>query len=191
MSSNYIHNTQLPIIDDLFQKKSTLLTQLAGNLSVDSIKEDNQFEATVSRIKSQLKLNPVEFGEPKISNHNQTTIQAPPNFRNPMGGPQQVFIITVDFPFSGSNELFGVMPSNVMYTSGRVYQPYGNSISIEVTLTQLDKEKALSEARGAMDATKSLIKANNKQATDWSNSMELKIDSVLQQKRKEIIDLYS
>jgi hypothetical protein len=107
------------------------------------------------------------------------------------GGTQDIFIVTVDFPFSGSNELFEITPINVSYTMGRIYQPYGNSVSIEVTLTELNKEKALSEARGIMEATKSLVEANNEQATDWSNTMDSKIDSLLQQKRKEILDFYS
>jgi hypothetical protein len=191
MASNYIHNTQLPIIDKLYQKQNSLLTQLAGSLKVEDVKEDSSFEATVSRIKSQILFTPVEFGEPKISDHYPSTRQVPPNYQNLMGGTQNINNITVDFPFTGSTELFGVMPNNVMHTSGRVYQPHGNSISIEVILTQLDKEKALSEARGTMEATKSLVEANNKQATDWSNSMDSKIDSMLQQKRKEILDFYS
>lgn len=74
MSSNYRHNHDLPIIDHLFQAKDKDLKRLAGNLSVDSIKEDGRFEATVSSIKSQLKIDPIKFDEPKISTHHQTTI---------------------------------------------------------------------------------------------------------------------
>lgn len=108
-----------------------------------------------------------------------------------MGGPQEVFIITVVFPFTGSNELFGYNPNGVSVVSGRVYQPSGSKISVEVQLAELNKEKALSEARGLMEATKSIVEANSKQAADWSKSMDSKVDSLLQQKRHEILNFYS
>ena len=73
----------------------------------------------------------------------------------------------------------------------RVYQPYGNAISVEVELFTLEKERALSEARKQMEMTFGVINGNNLQAQQWSNSIEQNIDHLLAIKRKELLDLYS
>jgi len=111
--SNYKTNMQLSIIDNLFRAKDQQLKQTAGNLQIRDVKDDNQFASTVQRIKQQVLLTPIVFGEPKISGHYQTTRQVPAHFQNPWGGTQEVFIVTVDFPFTGSYELLSYSPNGV------------------------------------------------------------------------------
>ncbi len=183
------HN--LSIIDNLYKTKEQELKQIVGNLQLSDVKEDGAFEATVKRIKKQILFTPVEFGEPSIAHHNSTTRQVEPNYQQMWGGTQEVLIVTVEFSFTGSTELFSAMPSNVGLSMGNVFQPYGSPISVEVTLTKLDKNAAIQEAKQQMATTFAVIEANNKQATTWSTSKEAIIDSLLEQKRKEIIDFYS
>ncbi len=88
----------------------------------------------------------------------------PPNFQNMFGGKRTVNVITVEFQFEGSNELFNYSPNNLSFGSSsnmRIYQPYGNSITVDVELTELDKRKAISEAKAQMEMTFGVINGNN------------------------------
>ena len=100
-------------------------------------------------------------------------------------------MVTVDFPFEGSEELFQYMPSGVGLTMGRFYQPSGNRVSVQVTVTALDKNAVITEAKNKMSATFELINANNTQAKQWTASKEPMIDTLMAQKRKELNDFYS
>jgi len=189
--NNYLTNNQLPIISNLFIQKQKELTQIAGNLQIADVKEDRRFEATVNHLKQQLLLTPIVIGEPKISGHHQTRRNVPPNFQNLMGGVQDVFEITVEFPFSGSSELLGYMPSGIALPVGRIFQTFGNTIDIEVMLTKLDKVEALNTAKQDMSTTLAFVAANNMQAQQWAIKFEPIIINTLNQRRKELTDFYS
>lgn len=192
--SNYVSPMQLRINSELFSSKQRELNELVGNLSLNDVKEDTQFARTTQRIKDAILLKPVTFQEPKITGNYQTEKTVPPNYQDMWGGKRQVNIITVEFRFDGSPVLFNYSPNNLSFGSSsnmRVYQPFGNVISVEVELPDLDKNKALNAARVQMEMTFGVINGNNAQAQQWSNSIEPTIDSMLTAKRKEVIDLYS
>ncbi len=136
-------------------------------------------------------MTPVTFEEPKITTHYQETRQVSPNYQQMWGGSQNVNIVTVEFPFEGSEELFQYMASGVPLTMGRFYQPSGNRVSIEVTITALDKTAVIAAAKEKMSATFDLINANNTHAKQWSASKDAAIDDLLIKKRKELNDFYS
>lgn len=121
---NYKTNMQLSIIDNLFKDRKQKLTTLAGNLQLNEVKQDSDFEATKQRIKQQVLLEPIVFGEPKITGHQHTTRHVPANFQNPwpMGSNQEVDIVTVDFPFTGSGELLEYYPNGISSKMGHIYQ---------------------------------------------------------------------
>ena len=192
--SNYVSPMQLRINSELFSSKQRELNELVGNLSLNDVKEDIQFARTTQRIKDAILLKPVTFQEPKITGNYQTEKTVPPNYQDMWGGKRQVNIITVEFQFDGSPELFNYYPNNLSFGSSsnmRVYQPYGNVISVEVELPDLDKSKAINAAKAQMEMTFGVINGNNAQAQQWSNSIEPTIDSMLVAKKKEVIDLYS
>jgi len=193
--SNYVSPIQLRINSELFSSKQRELNELVGNLSLNDVKEDTQFARTTHRIKNAILLKPVTFQEPKITGNYQTEKTVPPNYQDMWGGKRQINIITVEFRFDGSPELFSYYPNNLSFGSSsnmRVYQPSGgNVISVEVELPDLDKNKAINAAKAQMEMTFGLINGNNSQAEQWSKTIELTIDSMLAAKRKEIIDLYS
>lgn len=189
---HYLTIPNLQFIDFLFQERKKTLNELVAALQINDVKEDVCFVKTVERIKKQILLTPVTFGEPTISDQYETTRDVPPNSQQMWGGQQKVFNVTVDFPFTGSNELFENAPNNVSYggSSMRVYQPGYNSVPIEVQITQLDKKIALSEAKRMMETTINMIAKSNPQVTQWNTSIEPVIDGMLNKKREELINFY-
>ncbi len=189
--SHYKTNMQLRIIDNLFIEREKELKELIGNLQIENVNNDQAYNNTLDRIKRQILLNSVSFEEPKISGHYQETRQVQQSSHNLFGGAQQVFVITIDFSFSGSEELFDVYPNNTTVPMGRIYQPVGHNVSVEVTIPQLDKEKAISEAKSLMSTTFTIINANSTQAENWSKAKEPLIESMLQEQSKKLLDFYS
>lgn len=185
---------QLKINSELFSSKHKELNNLIGNLTLNDVKKNTQFTRTTKRIKDAILLKPVTFREPKITGNYQMEKTVPPNYQNMWGGKRQINVITVEFQFDGSPELFNYSPNNISFGSSsnlRVYQPYGNSISVKIELQKLDKNAVLSSAKAQMEMTFGVINGNNTQAQQWSNSIEPTIDSMLAAKRKELIDLYN
>ena len=192
--SNFVSPYQLQINSELFSDKQRELNSLVGNLSLNDVKDDEQFIRSTKKIKDAILLRPVTFHDPKITNNYQIEKTFQASYQDMWGGKKLVNIITVEFSFDGSPELFNYSPNNLSYSSSsnmRVYQPYGNAISVEVELFTLEKERALSEARKQMEMTFGVINGNNLQAQQWSNSIEQNIDHLLAIKRKELLDLYS
>lgn len=194
MSSSYLSPMQLRINSELFSSKQKELQQIVGNLNIKDVKEDEQFEKTTQRAKNSILLKPVTFQEPTIKGHYQTEKSFPPNYQNMWGGSRQINVITVEFKFEGSPELFAYSPNGLSFGSSsnmRVFQPdYGNSITVDVELATLDKNAALSTAKGQMEMTFGVINGNNQQIQQWNQSIEVAIENALAAKRKELIEFY-
>ena len=185
--------TQLPHIEDLFKRKDQELSSLIGKLQINDVKDDNVFEATTRRIKNQILLTKVEFKDPVIKGHRQEQKIVRPNYNRVFGGTETVQIVTVDFNFSGSPELFMFSPNGLSFSSSDtgVYQPrFNNTIAIEVEVPQLDKSEVLKRANEMMKTTFSVIQQINPQAERWSLNKAQSIDSALKQKREELISFY-
>jgi hypothetical protein len=89
-----------------------------------------------------------------------------------------VNVITIEFKFDGSPELFMYVPANISINGTQVYQPdYGNTITLDLELPSLDKTIALNSARDQMKTTFDIIQWNNSPAQQWSTSMEPIIES--------------
>ncbi len=72
-----------------------------------------------------------------------------------------------------------------------IYQPSYHTIPVEVQLKELDKTKALAEAKHEMATTFELIKQNNPDAEKWSAQVAVTVEQMADKKRKELLDLYS
>ncbi|MCL4817477.1 MAG: hypothetical protein KJZ56_12660 [Flavobacteriales bacterium] len=193
--SSYISPMSLPINSTLFSNKQKELNQLVGNLTLNEVKNDEQFTRTIKRIKEAILLKPVTFQEPKITGNYQIEKTVQPNYQDMWGGQRQVNVITVEFKFEGSFDLFGYSPNGLSFGSSsnmRVFQPdYGNVISVDIELQTLDKIAALNSANAQMEMTFGVINGNNTQAQQWSTSIEPTIESLLATKRKELLEFYS
>lgn len=190
--SSTLSTFELGINSQLFESRRRELNQLVGDLKLSEVKEDPQFARTTKRVKDAILLRPVTFQEPRIVDNSQVEKNFPPSYQNLFGGRRLVNVVTVEFKFEGSPELFNYMPSNISIGGTRVYQPgSGKVITVEVELSILDKALALNNAKEQMKTTFDIIDANNGQAQQWSASMESVIESALAAKRKELIYLYN
>ena len=76
-------------------------------------------------------------------------------------GSQNTNVITVSFPYTGSEVLFKYRSSGGSLSMHNIYLPSYKSIEVEVRLKELDKAVALSMAKSEMATTIELIKQNN------------------------------
>lgn len=185
-----IPTTNLQHINDLYDAKKEELKELINDLKIADVKTDEAFKATTKRIKKKMMLSEVIFGEPKVTKLESGTRTVPGHYGNFLGGSQDVHEITVEFPFTGSAELFEYMPDREMIPAGVAYQPSGNKINVEVTLKEMNKEKAISEAKSEMESTFAIIKGNNVQGGDWWQRNESFVDSALIKRRDELIAFF-
>lgn len=181
---------ELSIITDLFQEKEKELKNIVGNLQLDEVKTDEDIRTTAREIENRLLLEPVTIGSAKIVGHRSEQKDMPRSFHNPMGGPQTINTITVEFPCSGSKELFNHRGHGAL-SIGRIYPPSGDRILVEVTLQQLDKDTALAQANAEIKITKELISMNNPEVDAWAISMKDRIKKAVEHKAKEVRDLYA
>lgn len=188
---NAISTMQLSILDNLFIEKERELKRIIGDLQLIQVKSDSAFDATLNRIKNSILLSPVIIGEPKITGNRQITKQVPPNYQNMWGGPQNRNVISISFPFTGSEELFNHRAGGQSLAMNRIYLPSYRSIDIEVELKDLDKSAALSMATAEIATTRELINQNNPVVENWSIKMIPIIEQMAANKRKELIDFYS
>ena len=169
----------LHFMHELFQQKNNDFRDMINNLKIGDVKDEKTFQKTKERIKNQVLLTPVLFESPKITD-NRTEMRQ-----------RQITIVEVKFPFQGSAELFEYRPDSITFYDPTVYLPIGNSVNVEVIVEKLNKEEVLSIANKQIALTIGLINAINPQIEAWSKRMTTQIDDQLQEKRKELIDLYS
>lgn len=177
-------------IHELFTAKQNELQHILNNLKINDVKEGKAFEKTKEQIKQQIMIQPVRFQDPRITDH-RSELQPIPEYINPFGGQRRVTIVEVEFPFEGSEELFGYRPDQLTYSDPTVYLPVGKSIKVEVLLERLEKEAALREANRQFNLTKNIISTVNTEAENWSKNVEKQIDTLLDAKRQELIEFYT
>ena len=181
---------QLQTIRSLFDAKETELKDSIGNLQIGEVKEVNKFTATVKRIKREILLTPVKIGKPKITAHEQVTKPVPQQYQGMWGRSRTVNVIKVQFPYTGSRELFDYRTGESL-AMGTIYEPSGGTITVDVELQQLDKAAAISKAKEEMAITFKLIEQNNSDAEQWSAIQTPLIEQMADKKRKELLDFYS
>lgn len=184
----------LPRINDLFLSKEKQLNTMVGNLQVKDVKNDSDYNTAVAKIKKEILLTPVSFQDPEIKGHRTGERSVGASYEYPWPRTKSFLIVTVNFSFTGSSELFQFAPNSLTFSSTDtgVYQPdYNNVITVSVQVNELDKDQVKSRAREMMSTTFSLINQINPFADQWSLTKGPLIDELLRQKRKEILDFYS
>ncbi|MBS1780448.1 MAG: hypothetical protein JST70_14045 [Bacteroidetes bacterium] len=185
------HTMQISVLDNLFQQREKEIKHAIGNLSINDVKEDGHFHASINRIKSRAILTPVTIGDPVIKNNRQEMRQVPSNYQMIFGGERAVNIVTVEFPVTGSHELFEYRANGGSLTLSNVYTPDYNSISMDIEVPALDKVQVMAAASKEINTTRELIAQNNPHAEAWSQQIGNKIDAIASAKRKELLDFYN
>jgi len=180
----------IKFIMGLFQQKRNELKDRLENLCVTDVKEDNIFLRTKEAIRNQIILHPVTFQDPVILGHRSEIITDQPNYINPFGGQRRITVVEVQFPFTGSSELFYYRPDSVRYSDPTVYLPDGNTVTVNVLTEQLDKAKVLLSAQQQFGLTKSIINDINSQIVQWGKQIDQEIEQTLGEKRKLLLEFY-
>ena len=115
----------------------------------------------------------------------------PPHYQMPIGGQRSINIVTVGYPFTGSEEVFCYRGNGSSLAMASIFLPESNMIEVEVQLPSVTKDAAINAANRSMETTHALIAQNNPDVERWRAQMESKIDALTEQKRKEILDLFS
>jgi hypothetical protein len=178
-------------IQYLFEKRKRELTELINDLEFDQLKETSAFEQTKHEILEQILLEPIKFGDPVIVGDRSEARDL--TFAQQLqGAKRNVMFITIRFPFEGSGELLEYYTSGLTTSpnSPRIYLPSDdNGVEFEVQATE--KSAAMSEAKSKMEMTFSVANGNNPNVISWSNNMKSEIDSMLSNRRQQLINLYS
>lgn len=169
---------QLPFLSNLFSEKQKQLQLAVDALQLEDVQTDEAFKVTTERIKREILLTPVEFGEPAPIKH----ASFDGNRRH---------IVRVNIPFTGSSEIFGYYPDNVGYTSNDIIIiPDDNGLSVEIPTVALNKEEVIQKANNEIQSTKAMIQQSNGVVERWHESTNIRIDNLLDYKRKELINFY-
>lgn len=191
---NILSIFELPRINDLFSNKERELLESVGNLQLKDVKEDIDYNNTIRRIKKNILLSKVIIQAPEIKEHHIEQVSFNGTYGNPFPHKKNLFIVTVNFPFIGSSQLFQYAPSNLTFSTSDtgIYQPdYDNVIAVTIQIETLDKSQVQVKAKALMNTTFSLINQNNSLVEQWSLAKESIIGNILQQKRAEILEFYN
>ena len=127
-------------------------------------------------------LEPVSFSEPTVTDH------------KPIDG-KHGYLVTVEFAFTGSPELFRYRPNGYQYGSSQVpyvYQPNSNEIEIEVEWGNLDdRDRIIQNAKETMSLTYTFVATNNKFIVEWNQRMTGSLKVTLENQRATLKKLYS
>lgn len=175
---------------DFETEKNNELKYILGNLKKHDVFDDADFKTKVRAIKDQIIPDTIHIGEPKIKDHRFEQRKMPHSYHHVGGGVQDVNIVTVEFPVTGSPELFNYRTGDRL-TVGDIYCTEGASITVDIELHKPEKEAALNDAKHRMSVTYELINQNNAYIDQWAKRMLQGIEQGAARKRKEIFDLYN
>lgn len=183
---------QLTVLDNLFLQREKALREAINLLTLNEVKEEFNLVETKKHIAKSILPNPVFIDKPRIVSDYSIERPGFPSPLNPLGRPQSVKIVVVEFPFIGSMELFDYSPNGGGLPIRNIYQPSSaNTILIEIEMEQIDKVRTLAKAEEKMLTTRSLINRNNQQLSTWTAITTLKIEKMIEERRTELLKLYS
>lgn len=182
----------LPLLQNLFESRRRALTAAIGQLRPEDFRTAAAVSAAAARLQLQFELQPVVLGEPQLVRDEETFIDLAPG-QSLLGFKSKAYLVDVEYPFTGSPELLGHVPTNMSFGGNtRVYKPgYGRSIPITVQVSRLERAVVLAAAEDKMQATRSLIAANAAQANAWSTEVEREIADGLVRRKTDLDALYN
>lgn len=187
--SSMISPLGMPLIQNLFEQRKQALRLRMGNLQIVDVQNDEAYERTLNSLIETVVLREIIFSDFIIGDHRMISKQFPANFNFPMPHTKDVYIFSVQKPFTGSQELFKYSPEGYSFSSSDtgVYQPTGNAIHLEIEVEEFSKELVLRKAEAAMRTTQNFIAQINPQAINWSNAITEGLKSRLVERRTELL----
>jgi hypothetical protein len=177
---------------ELKKERESKIDLLINNLKIENVKEESSFNKSKDRIKKEILFNPVKLGDLKFMDYEY--VEKSVSFEQQLiGGRKGHYIHKLSLIFSGSGELFEYTPEEgFTFTSSDhgVILPTANAIFIDVDLPELNPSESVNEARRLLRMTFEFVEKNNISINQWNAKIEPKIDSLLEQKRKQLIDLF-
>ena len=184
------YTTAMQTITNLFKQKSHDLELILKNLQLNEVETDASYNKTLDILKNQTLIKPVIFSEHRLQRHDCEKRNMPPSYSNPFGGPVDIYTFIFVYFFTGSNELFEYIPTNVAITAGRIQLPVGKNVTVSIELGIMDINLAESELAKKMEPTFSLMKANNTQIQNWNKNFEGLIEQKLLNKKQQLLAIY-
>ncbi len=183
----------LPFMTHYKRDKESRINVLINNLKINDVRDDTAFEKTTARIKHELLIQPVVFGQPKYIDHTFEDVPLTMQQQVLGGISRNHYTHEIAFPFSGDSELFSHIPESGFSFGAHdrgLILPYGNVINVEVDIPELNPDRAINEARNLLSMTFQFVNANNASLQAWTPMIENRIDEQLRQKRTELISIF-
>lgn len=165
-------------------ERTERMNNLIFELKKQDVEDNVRYADTLARIKKQVLVATVKIYEP-ILTHKPSERDAPPNYGRDMG-KQKIHLVSVRFGFDGSSDLFKYCTSGT-FKGMYIYQPTAGKLIVTLEQTELNKEDAISVAKGKLEGTQEIIAANNKDIADWNNSIISVIEDKMKKHREELL----
>ncbi len=190
--SNFTSPHALPHFSNLKKERESQINSLINSLKLKDVQEDKAFERTKQRIRNAVVLTRVVLGKPQFVDHDFQEVPLTHTQMLVGGVSPNHFIHEISIPFTGDRELFSHVPEEGFsyYSSDRgVIVPYSNQIEISVDLPELNPQRATEEVSRVLRMTMEFVDKNNASVETWSFAIGQRIDTLLDKKREELINL--
>jgi hypothetical protein len=193
MENIFISPNSLPFLVTLKKERENRINNLINIIKIHDVREDASFEKTTLRIKNEILLPPIIIGEGKFINYEFREIPLSFNQQVLGMGNKNHYLHQVEFPFTGSKELFSHIPeTGFSYSSSDrgIILPGANYITVIVDLPEINPQKSISEANNLLNMTLQFVNGNNLSIQSWNTYIEQKIDNELTKKREALMEIF-
>ncbi len=193
MNNNFTSPNNRPFMSELKRQRESGINALVNNLKIGDVKDETKFNQTATRIKNSILLKKVEFGDPRFVDHEFEEIALTMHQQLIGGVSRNHYFHEIEFPFTGSTELFDHTPENGFSFSSSdrgLILPNSNNLTVYVDLPELNPNGAIAAAKNLLTMTMQFVNNNNSSVESWTVVISQRIDELLKQKREELIKLF-
>lgn len=175
----------------LIRQKEEQLSRNIVNLRIIDVLDSDHFSWLKQELKRIVLIKPVVFGKPALSTHHPV-VKRGQLLGRLRGKLQSIYTHVVQFPFTGSSELFCCMPDPQIICGDEtgIFKPSGNCVLVDIGLPFQPAEEVISEASVMVALTRQIISQNNDIVAAWTHSIEQRIEGEMDAKRHELLQLY-
>lgn len=188
MKNNFISPHNLPLISAFLRRRETNIAILINSLTLIDVHDEFMFRSTLSRIKAEILVEPVELGEIEYAEYELQTNKSKANKENKKN--DKFFIHQIIVPYTGDKAIFCYTPEEgytLIDPSQVSIIPLSKCLVINIGLTELNPELAIAEAKALMNLTIQFIEKNNVTVQKWNHATEQLIKEKLKEKRDQLI----
>ncbi len=186
MKNNFISPHNLPPFADFLKRREADIKSAINGLTLQDVQDDEMFEKTQFRVKNEILLKLVEFGDIEYVDCEYESKEEKESNEIVAHYIHQVVI-----PFIGDKALFSYVPEKGFAVSHKeevVVIPFSGNLIIYVDLPVLNSESAISHARDLLNLTMQFVQSNNATVADWNKVITHKIEDKLKEKRDHLIN---